>query len=69
MTRKQYTRRIQELVTAIYKQPGFKSERKNQLGISLKYARDHVKEVPAVMGSYQNAWDNLKPAREFYGVK
>ena len=69
MTRKQYIRRISELITAIYNHPESEKTRRNQLGISLKYSRDHANEVIETHGSYAKAWESLKPARDFFGVE
>ena len=68
MTRKQYVRRMQELVIAIYRKSG-EEVPKGRIGCALRYTRDHAKIAPAEFGSYQNAWDRLKEAREFFGVR
>lgn len=71
MTRKQYIRRLNELIIAIHRDADGKQVDGSpwKLGASMKYTRDHVKEVPEKCGSYQQAWDNLKSVRELYGVK
>lgn len=71
MTRKQYIRRMTELVTAIHSQAGGKRVDGTpwKLGESLKYVRDHAKQAVEECGSYQTIWDNMKPARDLYGTK
>lgn len=70
MTRKQYIRRLNELTIAVYKDADGKKVDGTpwKLGESLKYNRDHAKMAAKACGSYQQAWDNLKSAREIFGV-
>lgn len=71
MTRKQYIRRLNELTIAIHRAAGGEKLDGNpwKLGESLKYNRDHAMKAAKACGSYQDAWDNLKPAREMFGVE
>lgn len=71
MTRKQYVRRVTELIIAIYTSEQAKGReiKKGQMGNSMRYSRDHAKEVIGQFGTYEAAWEALKPAREAFGVK
>ena len=71
MTRKQYIRRINELTIAIHREANGKKVDGTpwKLGESLRYNRDHAKMAARSNGSYQQAWENLKPVREMYGLK
>jgi hypothetical protein len=70
MTRKQYERRMVELVIAVYKKAKEDgTEVKGKLGESIKYTRKHTHLAPRNFGSYQKAWDSLKGIREFYGLR
>lgn len=71
MTRKQYIRRINELTVIMHREAKRKTPEGAswKLGQLLKYQRDHAKMAAERCGSYQKAWDDLKPLRELYGVK
>lgn len=71
MTRKQYIRKLNRLTVAIHAHANGKKVDGTpwKLGESLKYNRDHAMQAAKACGSYQEAWDNLKSAREMFGVE
>lgn len=70
MTRKQYERRVQELILAIYRHPSSNFPEGYKVGNSLRYFKRRSKGVPKDFGSYEEAWNckEMRWAREFYGV-
>ncbi len=68
MTRKQYIRKAQTLVIAIYNHPSNTMRSKYKLGEALRYARDHARMAADHAGSYEAAWNMIKMTRDFYGV-
>lgn len=66
MTRKEYVRKLQALVIAVYRKDGIRGH--GSLGKSLRHVRDSAKDVPAAWGSYDAAWncDFLRWARHYY---
>lgn len=71
MTRKQYQRRMQELVLAIWRE-GRKhgSVPEKGLGKALRAAHDNAKSVVAKFGSYDAIWNEPTFAgiRKMYGM-
>ena len=70
MTRKKYIHKLQNMITAIHKDPASIYPEGCKLGESLKHARDFAKEVPKNFGSYEAAWNSeaMVWARNHYGV-
>lgn len=68
MTRKQFQRRIQELVIALHKDPEMTFTEK--VGIATRRAHDNAKRAAQLFGSYEAAWncDAVRWLRNKYGM-
>lgn len=70
MTRKQYQRRIQELVIALHNDPEMTFTENDKVGIATRRAHDNAKRAAQLFGSYDAAWncEAVKWLRNRYGM-
>lgn len=62
MTRKQYIKKGQQLILAIYKDIQSDFPENHKVGKALKQFKENAKNVPKTFGSYEEAW-NCEPMR------
>lgn len=72
MTRKEYIRKMRELLVATYNHPDIAAMmergamKKNALGTAFKYLERSAKGSAANYGSYEAAWESALPCRKHY---
>lgn len=69
MKRKTYQKKVRQLLTAIYQDAKQQGKPKHELKkLALGISAKNVKPDFTKVRSYAEAWENLKPAREVYGL-
>lgn len=70
MTRKQYQRRMQELVIAVHNDPEITCTGRDTIGVATRRTHDNAKRAAQLFGSYEAAWncEAVKWLRNRYGM-